>query len=101
MNKENTEPGAGMSRCVGESRVHCLTENRKGNGSGRKVFPSSPSTPLVLSFLDPASFLSGEVMCSVLRPARETAKLGRTGWSGRAVDFEGVGGGGGLESSIK
>lgn len=72
MNKENTEPGARMSRCVGESRVHCLTENRKGNGGGRKVFPSSPSPLSSFHFLTPraVSLVKSCVQSSVL-PERQ------------------------------
>lgn len=93
-----------MWRCVGESSTDCLTVNHKGMEMAARyqrigAFPSS-SHPLILSFLRPKSFLSGEVMLSVHRP-RETAKLGRTGWSGRrgVVDCEGVEGC--LESKLK
>lgn len=97
-----------MWRCVGESCAHCLTAGN-GNGmelgvSGREV-SMDRSVPLILSssslhFLTLKCFCFVEVMFSVLCP-RETAKLGRTGWSGRCrvVEFKGVRGC--LESSLK
>lgn len=76
--------------------MHCLTANGKGmelgvRYPGKAAFPSS-FHPLILSFLDPATFLSAEAMFSVLRLAAKTWEDWMK-WETESSGVQGSGGG--------